>query len=239
MTSESRIDQAEPGAPPTISVIVPAVNEAARLASCFAPVLAAGGDVELILVDGGSRDESAALARTLGATVVLSPVAQRAAQMNLGAAAAQGEVLVFLHVDTRLPGDWMNSLRDALQRRPEAVGGVFRRRFLHSSRILEFTCWLADQRARWFGWYLGDQTIFVRRQTFTELGGYQAMKAFEDLEFSFRLKRLGPTVLLSATAHSSGRRFDAKGPVAQTLADIRLTLRFLRDPGAFADDERA
>jgi len=220
----------------TVSVIVPVLNEAANLPSCLAAVGAARRDVEVIVVDGGSSDNSANVARELGATVLSSPLPQRAAQMNLGAATAQGEVLVFLHADTLLLDGWLAALQDGLRQRPDAAGGVFRRRFQRPSGFLRLTCWLANWRARQFGWFLGDQTIFVRRAIFAALGGYRAMTAFEDLEFSLRLRKHAPTILLSATACSSGRRFAAKGPVRQTLADLRLTARFLRRREDFAAD---
>ena len=239
MNRESEPARAEPNRGATVSVIVPVLNEAAILPSCFAPVLTAGREVELIMVDAGSRDGSAEIARTLGATVLVSPVSQRAAQMNLGAQTASGDVLVFLHADTILPADWLASLRGELRRQSDALGGVFRRRFLRPSIFLRMTCWLADWRARQFGWFLGDQTIFVHRATFSALGGYRLMTAFEDLDFPLRLKKSGPTILLPVIAQSSGRRFTAKGPVRQTFADLRLTARFLRHRGAFSTSRTA
>ncbi len=235
----------EPAAPRTaptpaasVSVIVPVWNEAANLPSCLAPVLAAGHAAEVIVVDAGSTDDSTAIARSLGANVLTAPVRQRAAQMNHGAQVARGDVLVFLHADTLLPALWLEALRHALADRPDAVGGVYRRRFRRPSIFLRVTCRLADWRARRFGWLLGDQTLFVRRTAFAVLGGYASLTAFEDLDFSRRLKRLGPTVVLPVTAFSSGRRFAAKGPVRQTLADLRLTARFLRHREAFAAERR-
>lgn len=217
---------------------MPVINEATNLPSCLAPVLTSSREIEVIVVDGGSQDGSADIARALGATVLISPVSQRAAQMNLGARCATGDVLVFLHADTILPPDWLASLRGELRSHPEALGGVFRRRFVRRSMFLRFTCWLADWRARWFGWFLGDQTIFVRRGAFDAAGGYRAMRAFEDLDFSLRLKKLGPGLVLPITAFSSGRRFAAKGPFSQTLADFLQTLRFLRNREAFVAAQR-
>jgi len=217
-----------------IAVIVPALNEGPHLRACLGPVLAAGPKVATLVVDGGSGDGSAAIARAMGASVLASPVAQRAAQMNLGAGAAVGDVLVFLHADTVLPPGWHAVIQRALLQSPHAIGGVFRRRFRGESTFLHLTCRLADWRARQFGWFLGDQTIFVRRQAFAAVGGYRPLLAFEDLDLSRRLKTIGPTLLLPATALSSGRRFAERGPLRQTLADLRLTLRFLRHPAAFA-----
>lgn len=233
MNSGPSTSQIEPVAAIRISVIVPLWNEATNLPACLARVGPASDEIEVIIVDAGSRDGSADIARTLGATVLISPALQRAAQMNFGAWSARGDVLVFLHADTLLPVGWPESLRNDLLRRPDAVGGVFRRRFLRPSIFLRATCWLADWRARQFGWFLGDQTIFVRRTTFDAAGGYHPLTAFEDLEFSRRLKKIGRTIVLPATAFSSGRRFEARGPFRQTLADIRLTRQFLRNPQSF------
>ncbi|MBI5771203.1 MAG: TIGR04283 family arsenosugar biosynthesis glycosyltransferase [Verrucomicrobia bacterium] len=229
-SSPSRI---EPVEAVSVTLIVPSLNEERNLHPCLAAAHAAGHEFELIVVDGGSTDRTSDIARSFGATVVKSPIAQRAAQMNHGAERAHGNIFVFLHADTILPPDWLTALRGALHRQPETVGGVFRRRFNSESVFLRLTCRLADWRARQFGWFLGDQTIFVRRAAFRAAGGFSPMKAFEDLEFSLRLSKLGHTTVLPTTAVSSGRRFLAKGPVRQTLADLRMTMRFLRDRRAF------
>lgn len=227
-----------PAARMTVSIVVPILNDGAHLPSCLGPVFAADRNIEVIVIDGGSRDGSVDIARALGVTVLVSPVAQRAVQMNLGAQAADGDVLVFLHSDTVLPADWLATLREKLQDRPAIVGGVFRRRFRGDSSFLRLTCWLADWRARLFGWFLGDQTIFVRQAAFTAAGGYRSMNAFEDLEFSMRLKRMGRTIVLPGIAFSSGRRFAARGPARQTMADLRLTWRFLRHRESFLAGDR-
>lgn len=179
------------------------------------------------MVDGGSRDATVAIAHQHGVPVLLSPVAQRAAQMNLGASQAQGDVLLFLHADTLLPANGLLLLRDTLACNPQAVGGGFRRRFDAPSLFLRATCVLADWRVRSSGWLLGDQAIFVRRNTFVSVGGFPLVRRFEDLELSLRLREHGRMVLASATVISSGRRFAARGPLRQTLADFLLTLRFL------------
>ncbi len=225
--------QMKPAGVATVSLIIPALNEEANLPPCLAAVHAAGHDFEVIVVDGGSRDGTAEIARSFGAEVLDSPQAQRSAQMNLGARQAHGDVLIFLHADTILPPDWLGALHRGLHQRADVVGGVFRRRFRGDSAFLRITCWLAEWRARQFGWFLGDQTIFARRAAFNAVGGFPQMTAFEDLEFSLRLGRQGRTIVLPVTAASSGRRFLAKGPLRQTLADLRSSVRFIRDRRAF------
>ena len=214
--------------PMRVSAIVPVLNEATNLRACLDSVFSAGRDVEVIVVDGGSADASADIARTSGATVMSSPIAERAHQLNLGASHARGEVLLFLHADTVLPPEWLAALTAALREDRHIVGGGFRRRFTHPSAFLRFTCWLAGWRVRWWGSLLGDQAMFVRRAAFAAVGGFPAIKVFEDLEFSLRMRELGRIVLLSPRVISSGRRFERQGAVRQTLSDFVLTLRYLR-----------
>lgn len=215
------------GSPPTVSVIIPALNEGCHVAACLAAV-AANAPAEVWLIDGGSSDDTVSVARAHGASVVSSPVAQRAAQMNLGAARASGDVLLFLHADTLLPAHGLEVLRRTLAQDPRIVGGGFRRRFDHPSELLGFTSWLAGLRARGWGALLGDQGLFVRRTPFDALGGFPPINLFEDLEFSLRLRAVGHTVVLPATVLSSGRRFARRGVVRQTARDFLLTVRYLR-----------
>jgi rSAM/selenodomain-associated transferase 2 len=221
--------------PPTISVIVPVLNEAQRLREGLAFIGSQVGGVEVIVVDGGSRDESCAIATAADARLLHSPVRQRASQMNLGAREASGLILLFLHADTRLPAGWRETLLNTFARAPEIVGGAFRRRFDSGSRLLRMTCRLADWRGRRFGWFLGDQAMFVRRSVFEQLGGFASMQPFEDLEFSLRLTRAGRTKLLDARVTSSGRRFESRGALGQTCCDFALTLGFLISPRRFID----
>jgi rSAM/selenodomain-associated transferase 2 len=212
---------------PTVSVIIPALNEARNLGACLSSLDSSPGD-EVWLVDGGSSDDTETVARTHGAGVVPSPIAQRAAQLNLGAARAQGQVLLFLHADTLLPPNGLDVLKSTLAQNPAILGGGFRRRFDHPSRLLRLTSWLAGWRARWWGALLGDQAMFVRRSAFHALGGFPAMDVFEDLEFSLRLRALGRTAVLPATVISSGRRFVPRGAARQTAKDFWLTVQYLR-----------
>ena len=212
---------------PTISIIVPVLNEAQHLREVLASINSKVGGQEVIVVDGGSSDASCAIAAAADVRLLHSPVRQRAAQMNLGVRAACGSILLFLHADTRLPAGWRENLLDAFARRPEIVGGAFRRRFDSGSRLLRVTCRLADWRGRRFGWFLGDQAMFVRREVFERLGGFAPLQPFEDLEFSLRLARAGRTELLDTVVTSSGRRFELRGALRQTCSDVALTLNFL------------
>ena len=212
-----------------ISVIVPAVNEAECLGSVLEAARADGGPVEVLLVDGGSSDATVAIARAAGARVIESPVQLRATQMNLGAAAARGDVLLFLHADTLLPAGWRRAIATAFAREPDLVGGAFRRRFVPGSFFLRLTCAVADLRGQHWGWFLGDQAMFVRREIFRELGGFAPLRACEDLEFARRLARRGRVRQLREIVLTSDRRFRARGAVGQTLADLTTAWRFLRE----------
>jgi rSAM/selenodomain-associated transferase 2 len=208
----------------SISIIVPVLNEAEHLAATLASI---GSPVQLIVVDGGSSDDSAGIARCAGAEVIASTVQQRAAQLNFGAERATGDVLLFLHADTRLPQDWSVFLRNALARDPHCVGGAFRRRFDFGSRFLAVTCALADWRGAIFNVFLGDQAMFVRREVFRTLGGFAPLQRCEDLDLSMRLARTGRCRLLPATVITSGRRFQLRGVVRQTLHDFVVAGRFV------------
>ena len=211
-----------------VSVIVPTLDEAQSLPETLSAVrAAAGGTVyEIIVADGGSTDGTVELARARGCVCLLSPRAQRAAQMNLGAAHASGETLLFLHADTLLPSGALERVAAAC-RRPGVSGGGFARRYASPSRWLAWTCRLAAMRNRWIGWHLGDQAIFARKSVFERLGGFRALDVFEDVDFSRRLRKAGQLVTLQPPVVSSARRFSGKGPFRTSMADLRATVSYL------------
>ena len=209
---------------PEISVVIPVANEAATLPDCLARISRRSS--EILVVDAASDDQSAELARAAGCHVVPAPQRHRARQMNLGAAQARGRILLFLHADTWLAPDALAKIIDAIDRR-RALGGGFARRYRSRSLTLAMTSRLADIRNRLWGWHLGDQAIFVRRDIFDRLCGYRDIPIFEDLDFSRRLRALGKTMTLTPPAYSSARRFAEKGPLRTTWDDLRLTRRYL------------
>jgi len=209
---------------PVISVVIPVANEAAALPDCLARISRRA--CEILVVDAASDDQSAALARIAGCQVVPAPQRQRAQQMNLGAALARGRILLFLHADTWLPSGALAKIIEAIDRH-RALGGGFARRYRSRSLTLAMTSRLAGLRSRLWGWHLGDQAIFVRRDIFDRLQGYRDIPIFEDLDFSRRLRALGKTMTLTPPAYSSARRFAEKGPVRTTWDDLRLTGRYL------------
>lgn len=222
-----------------ISVILPTLNEAALLPATLEALHVNAAPHEVIVVDAGSGDVTREIAAAAGATVLASPRRQRAAQMNCGARQARGEALLFLHADTRLRPDSLAVVERALTR-PGVVGGAFARRFDHPSRVVRWSCALADWRGRLTGWFFGDQAMFARREAFATLGGFREWDIFEDVDFARRLRRLGRTVLLGPPIVSSGRRF-ARGPAwRRVFGDAWLTCRYAlgADPQAVAAELR-
>ena len=205
-----------------ISVIIPTLNEAANLLETLASLQAQSEPHEILVVDAGSDDGTQALAREAGARVIVSDRRQRAYQLNLGAAAARGETLWFLHADTWVNPASSRSIVEVLED-PAVVGGGFKRRFRSASPFLLLTCLLASLRARWFGLYFGDQSIWVRRDSFDAVGRFAEIPVFEDFDFCQRLKKRGRLVCLGPAVRSSARRFEKRGALAVTLRDLWWT----------------
>ncbi|HEY6639909.1 MAG TPA: TIGR04283 family arsenosugar biosynthesis glycosyltransferase [Nitrospiraceae bacterium] len=215
-----------------ISVIIPTLNEERTIAATLSHTASLGFD-ELIVVDGGSTDETPALLdsyRRKTQSSALSPVhwvtapAGRARQMNEGAKASHGEVLLFLHADTQLPSD-AKTLIDATLADHRIVGGRFDVRFDRPSMWGTIISRMMNWRSRLSGLATGDQALFVRRPIFEQMGGFADMPLMEDIEFSSRLKRAGTTAALTATVTTSFRRWEQQGPLRTIL--LMWTLRFL------------
>jgi hypothetical protein len=200
--------------PPMISVMIPALNEAENIAAAIRSA-AAGPAEEVTVVDGGSADGTPEIAREQGAGVIAS-ARGRAAQMNAGADAAAGEILLFLHADTRLPDNWARHVRGALAA-PAIVGGAFSLRIdstLRSLRLIERgVAW----RSRFLKMPYGDQALFVKSEVFHELNGFSLIPIMEDFEFMRRLRKRGGIVILPVAATTSSRRWKRLGPWKTTL----------------------
>jgi len=200
-----------------VSVVMPVLDEESSIARQMESILAVPGIHEVIVVDGGSRDRTLDLVRaTPGVTVLIAPKG-RARQMNAGAKAASGDVLLFLHADVRLPLDAMRWIAEALSD-PEVIAGAFRTWTVSEGRgtWLAPLLHLADFRSRYTSLPYGDQALFVRAEVFRQLGGFPEQPLMEDLELSRRLHRFGAVRIVPASVRVSGRRFLSK-PVYYTL----------------------
>jgi rSAM/selenodomain-associated transferase 2 len=208
-----------------ISIIVPVLNEASGVAAALGALARArAAGHEVIVVDGGSSDGTAAAAAPL-ADRVLSAPRGRASQMNAGAAVASGDLLLFLHADTRLPPDaheWLGERLDAAA----LAWGRFDVRIDGRHPLLAVIAFLMNARSRLTGIATGDQAIFVRRAAFAALGGFPAIALMEDVAFSVAAKRLSRPLCLRERVVTSGRRWESKGVVRTMLLMWWLRLRF-------------
>lgn len=209
-----RIAAAEAATLERVSVVIPALNEAQHVAATVASARR-GSPREVILVDGGSSDDTVRLAREAGAAVVGSRPG-RARQMNAGAAHATGSVLLFLHADTLLSEGWKSAVSETLQRDGVAAG-AFRFRIGGSFAGKSLVEWNTHLRSRWLQTPYGDQGLFLRRSLFEESGGFADLPILEDYELVARLRRRGRVVTASTPAVTSGRRWRELGVVRTTL----------------------
>ena len=194
---------------PSVSVVVPVLNEGALLEGFLRRLQIPDRDLEIIVVDGGSADESVAIAEQF-ADQVVAGTPDRAAQMNAGAALARGEILWFLHADCEAPNGAVPQIQ-ALLSDPRHVGGCFRLRYPRSEWIYRVSDWLGNIGVDLFGFALGDHGIFCRRSAFDDIGGYPAVPILEDAELYCRLRRLGRMRQLPETILSSPRTFEENG----------------------------
>src|SRR5258708_38257476 len=218
-----------------MSVVVPTYNEDNYRCATIDSVADRNAQKETIVVDAGSVDGTRELAEQRASNVLLSSRRQRAHQMNFGAQHAHGSVLLFLHADTVLPPLALDHIKSSVAK-DQIIGGGFARRYDSNSWFLRITCLLAGLRTRWAGWFLGDQAIFIRRETFQRLGGFQDLDLFEDLDVSRRMAKAGQVVTLLPPVISSSRRFQERGELLTTVSDVWLTFRYLTgaDPNTLA-----
>jgi rSAM/selenodomain-associated transferase 2 len=207
-----------------LSIVVPVLDEAAAVESAMralAPLRARGA--EILVVDGGSRDGTARLAAR-GADLVLSAPRGRASQMNAGARAARGEVLLFLHADTSLPPDADERIATALREGGE--WGRFDVAIAGADPLLAVVALLMNLRSRITGVATGDQAIFVKRAAFFAAGAFPEIPLMEDVALSKTLKGLSAPRCLRERVVTSGRRWERHGTLRTILLMWRLRLEF-------------
>ena len=209
-----------------MSVIVPTLDEERALPRLLDHLAALEGRFEVIVADGGSSDKTLGLARAhpLEPAVVAAPRG-RARQLNLAAASARGELLVFLHADSLLPGDAYASLAGAWSD-PRLAGGNFALRFEGDDLFARtLTATYAAQRR--LGYFYGDSTIFARRECFEALGGFRELAVMDDYDFARRLRRQGRLVRLPGPAITSSRRWRRLGVVRTVMSWVVIRWLFM------------
>lgn len=208
----------------TFSIVIPVLNESegiVLLLEALQPFRAQGAEV--VVVDGGSSDGTPGLAEPLADRVLAAPCG-RGSQMNAGAANARGNVLLFLHADTRLPPSALERIEHTV--RKGALWGRFDVRIEGSSRGLRLVAFMMNWRSRLSGIATGDQAIFVTREAFLRVGGFADIPLMEDVVFSGRLRAIARPACLAAKVLTSGRRWEKHGLLRTILMMWRLRLRF-------------
>jgi len=186
-----------------IAVVIPTLDEEGSVAAAVASARAQ--DVEVWVVDGGSRDATARRAVEAGARLLEAPPG-RAGQLEAGGRVAGGEVLLFLHADTRLPEGWEQAVESACHD-PAVAGGCFRLRFDASGPGLRIVEWGVRLRVALFGLPYGDQALFVRRDVLDAMGGVPQVPIMEDLDLAREMKRRGRLVRLPLAVKTAARRY--------------------------------
>lgn len=204
-----------------VSIIIPALNEEPLIGTAVEKARATRPH-EIIVVDGGSRDATAEVAAELGALVVASPRG-RGRQQNVGARLATGDVLLFIHADNWLDQRGLDQIQTSLAD-PKILGGAFRQQIEAAGRLYR---WLEQGnawRARRRGLPYGDQGIFLRRETFLQLGGFPDVELMEDLLLMRRFREIARPILLPGPLHVSPRRWQQHGIIRQTLRNWSLQM---------------
>ena len=208
-----------------LSIVVPTLNEAAGVVAALEalqPLRAAGHEV--VVVDGGSDDGTPELAAPRADRLANAPRG-RANQMNAGARLADGDVLLFLHADTRLPDRADHLVLEGLAGSGRAWGR-FDVRIEGRHPLLRLVAGLMNARSRWTGIATGDQAIFVRRDAFAAVGGVPPLQLMEDVALCAALKRISPPLCLNARVTTSGRRWESRGVLRTVLLMWWLRLRY-------------
>ncbi len=219
----------------SLSIIIPALNEAGHIAATLDSLQALRRrGAEIVVVDGGSNDDTVALAG-VQADRVLTAERGRARQMNAGAAAARGEILCFLHADTFLPENADGLMIDGLARSRRSWGR-FDVRIAGTHPLLRVVAWMMNRRSRLTGIATGDQAIFITRSLFEAAGQFPEIALMEDIAFSKQLKIYGAPLCIAHPLTTSGRRWEQRG-VWRTIAlmwRLRLAYWLGADPDKLA-----
>ena len=213
------------------SIIMPVLNEEAVLERYLLPLTqqCTPHEYELLIVDGGSTDETVTIAERYG-TVIYS-ARGRATQMNCGAKAARGDILLFLHADTLLPDNAFDAIEQALAS-PRVVAGAFKLCFNCDKLLYKLVAYATNLRSRITNVFTGDQAYFIRVESFRAIGGYPDQPLMEDLEIIARLRTIGRVVLVPHYVTTSARRHEQTGLLRSVLFMwyLRTLYRFGTSP---------
>lgn len=218
----------------SIAIVIPVLNEAVTLTDrllALSPFRARG--VMVVVVDGGSTDETFSIAQTHADLAIVAPRG-RGAQMNAGAAACQAGTLLFLHADTTLPDDAESLMQHALE--GTSAWGRFDVRIDNPRRVFRCIERMMNWRSRWSGIATGDQAVFARRTVFEQVGGFPDIPLMEDVALSRALRSLSPPACLRERVTTSARRWEQHGVWRTVLLMWRLRAAYFfgADPATLA-----
>lgn len=208
----------------SVSIIIPALNEATNLRELLPALAAQPGVAEVIVADGGSRDETPAIVTNSDGVMLVSAKRGRARQMNAGAALASGEILLFLHADSQLPAKALTLIESVVSAaRP---WGRFDVRLSGCHGLLRIVERMINWRSAVSGIATGDQAIFVRRELFETLGGYAEIPLMEDVELSKRLRDRAHPICIHQPVITSSRRWEHYGIVRTIFLMWQMRLAY-------------
>lgn len=207
-----------------ISIIVPVLNEEKAIENTLIRICALQGEKEIIVVDGGSSDNTVKMASKYG--IVLESQKGRAKQMNTGASMARESILWFVHSDSLVSTDSLEGIERAIAQ--GYIGGGFSLYFYdYDTRFMRFVSKSSTWRAKYLGLYFGDQGVFVKKDIFHELGGFKEIELMEDWEIAKRLQRKGKMKMLDIKIGTSARRFKTEGQLRTLLLMHKLKVLYL------------
>jgi rSAM/selenodomain-associated transferase 2 len=207
-----------------VSIIVPVYNEEKNIEGIIRTLESLEGEKEIIVVDGESLDNTFEQASKLSNTIRVKK--GRANQMNQGAAAAQGDILWFVHADSKLQKDSIRHIEDAVSE--GNVGGGFSIYFYdYNTKFMRYISSTSNRRSILTGLFYGDQGIFVKRKTFFEVGGFPDMELMEDFKFSRIIRKAGKMKLLEKSIGTSARRYKNGGQLRTHLMMHRIRIMYL------------